>query len=88
MTDSVPSTDRKKWVVFLIVAALSLVADQATKIWARDALPVVRADRSTTPCIFAKAAAPDEANAPSSPTVSFCRSMTRRTVVRGSSLTR
>lgn len=33
---------RKKWLVFLIVAALSLVADQATKIWARGALPVVR----------------------------------------------
>ena len=47
-----------------------------------------RAARSTTPCTFAKAAAPDEANAPSSPTVSFCRSMTSRTVVRGSSLTR
>src|SRR5215468_9918987 len=33
---------RNKWVVFLIVAALSLVADQATKIWARSSLPVVR----------------------------------------------
>ena len=51
MTDSAPSSDRKKWLVFLIVAALSLVADQATKIWARDALPVVRADRSAVPCI-------------------------------------
>jgi signal peptidase II len=51
MTDSAPSSDRKKWLVFLIVAALSLVADQATKIWARDALPVVRADRSGAACI-------------------------------------
>jgi signal peptidase II len=32
---------RKKWVIFLVVAALSLVADQATKIWARGSLPVV-----------------------------------------------
>jgi signal peptidase II len=31
-----------KWPVFLIVAALSLIADQATKIWARSSLPVVR----------------------------------------------
>jgi signal peptidase II len=33
---------RKKWQLFLIVAVLSLVADQATKIWARGSLPVVR----------------------------------------------
>ncbi|MGH9886818.1 MAG: signal peptidase II, partial [bacterium] len=51
MTDSARSTDRKKWVVFLIVAVLSLVADQATKIWARDALPVARGDRSAAQCI-------------------------------------
>jgi signal peptidase II len=30
-----------KWGVFWIVAALSLIADQATKIWARAELPVV-----------------------------------------------
>src|SRR5258705_13194198 len=36
-----PSINRK-WQVFLIVAVLSLVADQATKIWARSSLPVVR----------------------------------------------
>ena len=35
-----PKQDRKKWVVFAIVAALSLIADQATKIWARAELPV------------------------------------------------
>ena len=33
---------RKKWTLFLIVAVLSLVADQVTKIWARGSLPVVR----------------------------------------------
>lgn len=33
---------RTKWQIFLIVAALSLIADQVTKIWARSALPVAR----------------------------------------------
>jgi len=33
---------RKKWLIFLSIAVLSLIADQLTKIWARDALPVVR----------------------------------------------
>jgi len=32
--------DRKKWTLFAIVTLLSLVADQATKIWARASLPV------------------------------------------------
>jgi signal peptidase II len=32
--------DRKKWILFAVVTALSLIADQATKIWARGALPV------------------------------------------------
>lgn len=45
------AADTKKWVVFLIVAVLSLVADQATKIWARDALPVVRIDGSSAACV-------------------------------------
>jgi signal peptidase II len=40
MTDS-PPPRRNKWMIFLIVAALSLIADQATKIWARGSLPVV-----------------------------------------------
>jgi signal peptidase II len=57
MTDSSaptsePTADRKKWMVFLIVAALSLIADQATKIWARGgSLPVVRIDRGSAACI-------------------------------------
>jgi signal peptidase II len=39
-------SDRKKWIIFVVVALLSLVADQATKMWARswrggDGLPVV-----------------------------------------------
>lgn len=32
---------RNKWILFFIVATLSLAADQATKVWARDTLPVV-----------------------------------------------
>jgi len=55
MTDSPTDTpgplDRKKWILFLIVAALSLFADQATKIWARDALPTVRVDGKTGMCV-------------------------------------
>jgi signal peptidase II len=37
----VPKKDRNRWVLFAIVAGLSLIADQATKIWARAELPVV-----------------------------------------------
>ena len=37
-----PALDRGKWLLFLIVAALSLIADQATKIWARGSLPTLR----------------------------------------------
>jgi signal peptidase II len=41
----------KKWLVFVIIAVLSLVADQATKIWARDSLPTARYDRARAVCI-------------------------------------
>src|SRR6185503_4312292 len=51
MSDATPTSESKKWLVFLVVAALSLIGDQATKIWARHSLPVVRADRSTLACI-------------------------------------
>jgi signal peptidase II len=53
MTDKAPTlADRKKWLVFLIVGMLSLIADQATKIWARDALPVHALRMSdTAPCV-------------------------------------
>ncbi len=43
MTDeapAAPAADRKKWILFAIVLVLSLVADQASKIWARHELPV------------------------------------------------
>src|SRR5215475_12835683 len=45
------SAGTRKWVVFLIVAVLSLIADQATKIWARESLPTSRYDHGTATCI-------------------------------------
>jgi signal peptidase II len=41
-SDSGAAAIRKKWLLFTIVAVLSLIADQLTKIWARGALPVAR----------------------------------------------
>jgi len=35
-----PIPDLKKWKLFAIVSLVSLIADQATKIWARHALPI------------------------------------------------
>jgi signal peptidase II len=51
LSEPAPATGNK-WLVFLIIAVLSLVADQATKIWARAALPVNRLDRSTVACVI------------------------------------
>jgi signal peptidase II len=51
MTESPAPSDSKKWLVFLLVAVLSLVADQATKIWARGSLPVVRLPPDTAVCV-------------------------------------
>jgi signal peptidase II len=52
MTDSPAAKSNSKWILFLIVAVLSLVADQATKVWARDSLPTVRIDHhGTATCI-------------------------------------
>src|SRR3954468_19801211 len=42
---------RQKWVVFLVVAVLSLVADQATKVWARESLPTARLRGGSAMCI-------------------------------------
>jgi signal peptidase II len=39
---------QKKWVIFIVVALLSLVADQATKVWARHSLPVIGHGSSPT----------------------------------------
>lgn len=51
MDSPATTTDRKKWILFLVVAALSLIADQATKVWARDALPMVRHHGGSGACI-------------------------------------
>ena len=48
MTDT-PPPGRNKWKIFLIVAALSLIADQATKIWARGSLPTMVQGHPTGP---------------------------------------
>ena len=44
-----PKRDRNKWMVFAIVALLSLIADQATKIWARAELPVIEQGKLSEP---------------------------------------
>ena len=44
-------TGRQKWVVFLVVAVLSLIADQATKVWARESLPTARLRGGNATCI-------------------------------------
>jgi signal peptidase II len=44
-------SDRKKWIIFAIVSVLSLVADQATKIWARGSLPVVGHGTNNGVCV-------------------------------------
>jgi signal peptidase II len=43
--------NRQKWVLFAIVAVLSLAADQATKIWARAALPVQNFHDPSKTCV-------------------------------------
>src|SRR5262249_58733401 len=40
----------RQWILFTIVMLLSLAADQATKIWARDALPVKNVHGPNLPC--------------------------------------
>lgn len=40
MTESTAIPDARKWKLFAIVSVLSLIADQATKIWARASLPI------------------------------------------------
>jgi signal peptidase II len=62
---------RQKWVVFLVVAVLSLVADQATKVWARESLPVARIRGGDAACIvpddLARGSAPARPGQPGDP---------------------
>lgn len=46
------TVDRVKWTIFAIVGALSLIADQVTKIWARASLPVDAVHRGGGPCVI------------------------------------
>ena len=43
--------DHKKWLLFSIIALLSLIADQVSKIWARGSLPVVPLHAGGAACI-------------------------------------
>jgi signal peptidase II len=49
--DAPAPADHKKWLLFLVVGGLSLIADQITKIWARAELPVVRPRPGGAACI-------------------------------------
>lgn len=51
MTDDKPF-DRKKWLLFSVVATLSLVADQVTKVWARASLPVQGHGSANGTCVI------------------------------------
>jgi len=45
------SESRKKWMILIVVGALSVLADQATKIWARHSLPVFGHGSNNGQCI-------------------------------------
>jgi signal peptidase II len=42
---------RKKWIILIAVAVLSLAADQATKVWARHSLPVIGHGSNNGVCV-------------------------------------
>ena len=42
----------RKWLLFIVVGVLSLAADQASKIWARGSLPVVRLAGPAGDCVI------------------------------------
>ena len=43
---------RKKWIILIVVAALSLLGDQASKIWARHSLPVIGHGTNNGVCVI------------------------------------
>ncbi len=45
------SESRKKWMILIVVGALSVLADQATKIWARHSLPVYGHGSNNGQCV-------------------------------------
>src|SRR5262249_557545 len=55
-----PSPYRRQWILFTIVMLLSLGADQATKIWARDSLPTVFSNPHVKPAPGTVCTIPDD----------------------------
>jgi len=45
------SESRKKWMILIVVGALSVLADQGTKIWARHSLPVMGHGSNNGVCV-------------------------------------
>lgn len=45
------SESRKKWMILIVVGALSVLADQGTKIWARHSLPVIGHGSNNGVCV-------------------------------------
>jgi signal peptidase II len=45
------SESRKKWMILIVVGALSVLADQATKVWARHSLPVYGHGSNNGQCV-------------------------------------
>lgn len=46
------SESRKKWMILIVVGALSVLADQGTKIWARHSLPVMGHGSNHGECVI------------------------------------
>src|SRR5215475_12202563 len=68
-----PHPYRRQWILFVIVMLLSLGADQATKIWARDSLPTVVTNPHLKAAPGAVCAIPEDLIAPDENTSSRCR---------------
>jgi signal peptidase II len=66
-----PSPYKRQWILFVIVMVISLAADQATKIWARDSLPTVSQSHHASP--GAACAIPEDLIAPDENTPAKCR---------------
>jgi signal peptidase II len=52
VTTAVPETTSRRWKLFVLVLLFTLVADQASKVWARHSLPVEVANRTHMTCVI------------------------------------
>jgi signal peptidase II len=68
-----PSPYRRQWILFAIVMLLSLAADQATKIWARDSLPTIFQNPHVRHPAGAVCEIPEDLIAPDENTAATCR---------------